>query len=90
MDKILNGINRICDTYVSVKLSSAASRLAENMPAKLIIAIITPLKSASGSEKGRIKDMQKDIYRALETCSTPIGMSVAAVSIFIILLFFLS
>lgn len=90
MDKILNGINQICDTYISKKLSLMASRLAENMPATFSIALIIPAKIMLGSERKEVKDMHKNVYLALETYSTPIGMSVAAASLFIILLFFLS
>jgi len=90
MDKMLNGMNRMCDKYISTKLPFIVSRLAKNTPAKLIIVLITPIQVIMGSGKDVLKATQKKVYRTFETCSTPIGMSVAAASLFIIMLFFMS
>ena len=91
MDRILNGINRISDTYIARKLSFTAGRLAENAPARLIGFLILPVKFfVKSSGKDMLDAAQKKADRIFETASAPIGLSVAAASIFIIILFFLS
>jgi multicomponent Na+:H+ antiporter subunit D len=93
MDQVLNDINRICETYLSMKISSAASRFSENAPAKIIIFLMIAAKNIMvmmGSRADALEGTKKKIYEAFETYSTPIGVSVGIASLFIIILFFLS
>ena len=90
MDISLNGINRICNKYIAINVSSAAGWFAGNGLAILIRSLILPLKALFGSKKEMLETVQNKADSAIETSSTPIGMSVAATALFIILLFFLS
>ncbi|MCJ7772291.1 MAG: Na(+)/H(+) antiporter subunit D, partial [Desulfobacterales bacterium] len=90
MDHVLNGINRICDKYVSMKLAFLTSRLAENTPAKLIIAFLIPIRAVTGYRKDALEATKMKVYTAFETSSIPVGISVAAATLFIIILFSLS
>lgn len=90
MDYVLNGMNRICERYVSMKLSSSVGRLSKNAPAKLILFFLLPVKGFTGSKKNTFEVMKQKVYKTFETCSTPIGMSVATALLFIIVIFFLS
>ena len=90
MDQLLNGTNRVCDKYVSIKFPFFISRITKNAPAILILALINPIRAIFGSEKEVLEATRNKVNNTIETCSTPIGMSVATATLFIILLFFLS
>jgi len=89
-DYTLNGINRICDKYISLKLPAGAGRLATNAPAKLVLLLLIPMKDLVGLKKDTPDSVREQIHKTFETCSTPIGMSVATALLFIIAIYFLS
>ncbi len=87
VDRGLNGINRIVDRIFAQGLPQAVFRMANNAVHRLSLAGLYPLRSVLPN-KG--KDLDERVSMALSTGTGPLGASVAAAAVFLIIVFLIS
>ncbi len=89
-DKSLNGINSFCDKIFAINLSSFLGSLSRNAPARLALFFVIPLQFFTGIKKDSLNVIKKRVYSAFETGSTPLGISAALATIFLVVVYFLT
>ena len=89
-DKSLNGINSFCDKIFAIKLSSFLGELSRNAPARLALIFMIPLRFLTGLKRDNLAILKERIYATLETGSTPLGISAALATIFLVVVYFLT
>jgi multicomponent Na+:H+ antiporter subunit D len=89
MDISMNGINRIADRVIVGELTGSMCRIFQRWPEVLCLGVMIPLWSVTGT---RGKDLHGKIERtrsALQTHTSPIGISAAMATIFLVLIYLL-
>jgi len=89
-DKSLNGINSFCDKIFAIKLASFLGKLSRNAPARLALIFVVPLRFLTGMKRDNLAVIKERVYATLETGSTPLGISAALATIFLVVVYFLN
>ena len=89
-DKSLNGINSFCDKIFAIKLASFVGKLSRNAPARLALIFVVPLRFLTGMKRDNLAVIKERVYATLETGSTPLGISAALATIFLVVVYFLT
>jgi len=89
-DKSLNGINSFCDKIFAIKLASFLGKLSRNAPARLALIFVVPLRFLTGMKRDNLAVIKEKVYATLETGSTPLGISAALATIFLVVVYFLT
>ena len=89
-DKSLNGINSFCDKIFAIKLASFLGKLSRNAPARLALIFVVPLRFLTGMKRDNLAVIKERVYATLETGSTPLGISAALATIFLVVVYFLT
>ena len=89
-DKSLNGINSFCDKIFAIKLASSLGKLSRNAPARLALIFVVPLRFLTGMKRDNLAVIKERVYATLETGSTPLGISAALATIFLVVVYFLT
>ena len=89
-DKSLNGINSFCDKIFAIKLASFLGKLSRNAPARLALIFVVPLRFLTGMKRDNLVVIKERVYTTLETGSTPLGISAALATIFLVVVYFLT
>ncbi len=89
-DKSLNGINSFCDKIFAIKLASSLGKLSRNAPARLALIFVVPLRFLTGMKRDNLVIIKERVYATLETGSTPLGISAALATIFLVVVYFLT
>lgn len=89
-DKSLNGINSFCDKIFAIKLASFLGKLSRNAPARLALIFVAPLRFLTGMKRDNLAVIKERVYATLETGSTPLGISAALATIFLVVVYFLT
>jgi len=89
-DKSLNGINSFCDKIFAIKLASFLCKLSRNAPARLALIFVVPLRFLTGMKRDNLAVIKERVYATLETGSTPLGISAALATIFLVVVYFLT
>ncbi len=89
-DKSLNGINSFCDKIFAIKLASFLGKLSRNAPARLALIFVAPLRFLTGMKRDNLAVIKERVYTTLETGSTPLGISAALATIFLVVVYFLT
>ena len=89
-DKSLNGINSFCDKIFAIKLASFLGKLSRNAPARLALIFMVPLRFLTGMKRDNLAVIKERVYATLETGSTPLGISAALATIFLVVVYFLT
>jgi multicomponent Na+:H+ antiporter subunit D len=89
-DKSLNGINSFCDKIFAIKLASFLGKLSRNAPARLALIFVVPLRFLTEMKRDNLAVIKERVYATLETGSTPLGISAALATIFLVVVYFLT
>jgi multicomponent Na+:H+ antiporter subunit D len=89
MDKVFNGLNRLSDQIFVRGLAGFLGRLSKRGPEILTFVTMVPLWTATGSTGEKLKDRKAKARAALATGSSPVGISAALATIFLIVVFLL-
>ena len=89
MDKGLNGINSLSDRVFVGGLAGALGRVSRRGPEILTLGAMIPLWSARGTAGKELQDKIERARAALRTGTSPIGISAALATIFLIVVFLL-
>ena len=87
-DRGLNGLNGIADQLLAKKLTESVCRFAKQAPANLVLFFVPAVRVLSGMSGEDSGKMRARILAAFETGSVPIGLSAAAATLFVVILFF--
>jgi len=88
-DKGLNGLNSLSDRILARGLARYLGRVSEDGPTKIALSAFFPVWVVSGV-RGEKLTHKKDLVRsALRTGTSPLGISAAVATIFLIIVFFL-
>lgn len=89
IDKGLNGINRISEKFFVQGLVGYLSRFSAEGPAKIAVGLLTPFWILQGANRNILLKKKAKLHRALLSGTSPVGISVGAASLFILILFLL-
>ncbi len=87
-DRGLNGLNQAADAVFARSLTAAFGRFARRAPANLVLFFVPAFRMLGGISDSGSRRMRARILAAFETGSVPIGLSVAAAALFVVILFF--
>jgi multicomponent Na+:H+ antiporter subunit D len=90
MDKGLNGINILSDRVFVGRLARALGRVSRRGPEILTLGAMIPLWSARGTAGKELQDKIEQTRAALRTGSSPVGITAALATIFLILVYVLT
>lgn len=82
-----NGINDLCDRLLAQGLTSAILRFAQTAPKTVSVILLAPLKPLFGKTGDSSDTYKARVESAFATGSIPVGISAAAATIFILILF---
>ncbi len=89
MDRGLNGINNISDRVFVGGLAGFLGRLSKRGPEILTFVTMVPLWTATGSTGEKLKDRKAKTRAALATGGSPVGITAALATIFLLVVFLL-
>jgi multicomponent Na+:H+ antiporter subunit D len=89
MDKAFNGLNSLSDRFIARGLSRVLGRLSRHVPEILTLGIMVPLWSAGGAKGEELQSKIARTRAALETGASPVGISAALATIFLVVVFLL-
>jgi multicomponent Na+:H+ antiporter subunit D len=89
MDKVFNGVNRLSDQIFVRGLAGFLGRLSARGPEILALWTLIPLWSVTGATAEKLRDRKAKARAALATGSSPVGISAALATIFLIVVFLL-
>jgi multicomponent Na+:H+ antiporter subunit D len=90
MDRSLNRINSFCENVFAQKFTRFLSDLSKNAPARLALVVLIPLWNFTEATHDHVDRMRRNVYRILETGSVPLGISAAAATLWIVVIYVLS
>ncbi|NVM22947.1 MAG: Na(+)/H(+) antiporter subunit D [Desulfobacterales bacterium] len=88
-DKVFNGLNRASDRVFVGGLAGALGRLSKQGPQILTLGAMIPLWSTAGSKGKELQDKIERTRAALQTGTSPVGISAALATIFLVVVFLL-
>jgi multicomponent Na+:H+ antiporter subunit D len=89
IDKAFNGLNSLSDWVIARGLSRVLGRLSRHVPEILTLGIMIPLWSAAGIKGEKLQGKITRARAALETGTSPVGISAALATIFLVVVFLL-
>lgn len=89
MDNALNGINRLSNRVFVSGLAGALGRVSRHGPQILTLGAMLPLWSAGGAKGKELQGKIEKTRAALRTGASPIGISAALATIFLVVVFLL-
>ena len=89
MDKGLNGINALSERIFADKLAGFLGRISRDAPARAALLVMVPGWVISGITGEELARRKANLRAALETGSSPIGISAAIATAFIVVVFLL-
>jgi multicomponent Na+:H+ antiporter subunit D len=89
IDKVFNGVNRLSDQIFVRGLAGFVGRMSKRGPEILALGTLIPLWSITGATAEKLRDKKAKARAALATGSSPVGISAALATIFLIVVFLL-
>ncbi len=89
MDKIWNGLNSISDKIFVGGLARYLGRVSEDGPTRVALFALLPAWIVSGVRGEKLTHRKNLVRSALRTGTSPLGISAAVATIFLIIVFFL-
>lgn len=89
MDKGLNGINRLSDRVFVGGLAGALGRVSRRGPEILTLGAMIPLWSARGTAGKELQNKIERARAALRTGSSPVGITAALATVFLLIVYLL-
>jgi multicomponent Na+:H+ antiporter subunit D len=89
MDKSLNGINAASEKIFVGGLAGYLGRISRDAPTRAALLAMVPSWVISGTTGEKLARKKASLSAALETGSSPIGISAAIATIFLVVIFLL-
>ena len=89
MDKFFNGLNRASDRVLVRGVSGYLGRVSRDGPARAALILLEPLWLIGGASADELGRKKATLRAALQTGTSPVGISAAAATIFLIIVFLL-
>lgn len=89
MDKGLNGINAASEKIFVGGLAGYLGRISRDAPTRAALSVMVPIWVISGTTGEKLACKKAGLRAALETGSSPIGVSAAIATIFLVVIFLL-
>lgn len=89
MDKVFNGLNRISDRVFVGGLAGYLGRVSRDGPIRAALLAMVPAWVIGGSTGEKLAHKKASLRAALQTGTSPVGISAAAATVFLIIVFFL-
>ncbi len=89
-DVLGNGINKAFDAVFLKSLVPSINSFAENIPSRLLLLILVPLRGLGGIKNEDAMAFKKRAQLSLEKGAIPIGITAAAAALFMVVLYLLS
>jgi multicomponent Na+:H+ antiporter subunit D len=90
LDRVFNGLNSVCDRIFVGGLAGYLGRISRDGPARAALIVITPIWFLTGTKKEQRNLKKKRIYRALGAGASPVGISAALATLFLIVIYLMS
>ena len=89
IDRIFNGLNSISDRIFTVALADYLGRVSKEGPVRAAFLFLAPAWVLAGTKGEKLAQKRLNIQKAIETGTSPIGISAAVATIFLIVMFLL-
>lgn len=89
MDKGLNGINAASEKIFVGGLAGYLGRISRDAPTRAALSLMVPTWVISGTTGEKLASKKANLRAALETGSSPIGISAAIATVFLVVVFLL-
>jgi len=89
MDRIFNGLNRVSDRIFAGALPNYLGRVSRDGPFRAALLVLAPAWVLVGGTGKKLTQKRLSIKKAIETGTSPIGISAAVATIFLIVMFLL-
>lgn len=89
MDRVFNGLNSISDRIFAVALASSLGRVSKEGPVRTALLFLAPVWVLVGTKGEKLAQKRLNIQKAIETGTSPIGISAAVATIFLVVMFLL-
>jgi multicomponent Na+:H+ antiporter subunit D len=90
MDKGLNGLNRFSDRIFVDGLAGWLGRISRDGPQKIVLFSLLPAWVIAGIKGEKLTLKKNTVHSVLRTGTTPVGVSAAVATIFLVIVFLLS
>ena len=81
VDKVFNGVNALSARILVQGAAGGVMRFFGSAPRRLALALLAPLWLLSGATGDKFQEKKHRLYAALETSTTPVGVSAAMAAI---------
>ncbi|NVM57957.1 MAG: Na(+)/H(+) antiporter subunit D, partial [Desulfobacterales bacterium] len=88
-DKALNGINRLSDRVFVGGLAGYLGRVSRDGPTRAVLLAMAPAWVMSGATGEKLVHKKANLRAALRTGTSPVGISAAVATIFLVVVFLL-
>ena len=89
MDKVFNGLNRVSDKIFVGGLAGYLGRVSRDGPVRAALLVLVPAWVFGGSTGEELNQKKATLRGALQTGTSPIGISAAVATVFLIVVFLL-
>jgi multicomponent Na+:H+ antiporter subunit D len=89
MDKVLNGLNNLSDRIFVGGLAGYLGRVSRDGPTRAALLAMTPTWVMSGTTGEKLVHKKASLHAALRTGTSPIGITAALATIFLVVVFLL-
>jgi len=89
MDKVFNGLNRISDRVFVGGLAGSLGRVSKDGPTRAALLAMVPAWLIGGFTGEKLAQKKAGLRAALQTGTLPVGISAAAATVFLIIVFLL-
>jgi hypothetical protein len=90
MDKGLNSLNKVSERIFVGGLAGFFGYISKRGPEILTLGALIPLWSVAGAKGKKLKDKIETARAALHTHTSPIGISAALATVFLLVIFLLN
>ena len=87
MDRVFNGLNSISNRIIAVALAGYLGRVSKEGPVRAAFLFMAPVWVLAGTKGEKLAQKRLNIQKAIETGTSPIGISAAVATIFLIVMF---
>lgn len=90
IDKGLNGLNNLSDKILVADLTGYLGRLSKDFAARATFLVMVPIWNLSGIKGEKLQTKKATVREALRTGASPVGISAALATIFLVIVFLLN
>lgn len=90
MDRGLNGLNRLSERFFVGGLATYLGRISRDGPTRAALLAMVPAWIMSGAKGEKLERKKERLRSALRTSSSPMGITAALATVFLVIVFLLS